>query len=247
MTYCVAVAVNEGLVFLGDSRTNAGMDNVSTFRKLSVFETPGERAIVVMGAGNLAITQSVLGLLNDRFAAGEPSLLTQPSMAAAARLMGDAIREIHRRDGESLTRHGVEFNPQFILGGQIRGEPPRLFQIYSPGNFIETTNDTRYLQIGELKYGKPIIDRVIGGDTSLAAAAKCALISMDSTIRSNLSVGMPLDLAIVRADDLRITEHRRIEEHDEYFRGIRSGWGEALQQAFFALPDYKIPIGRGRS
>jgi putative proteasome-type protease len=241
MTYCVGVQVDQGLVFLSDSRTNAGVDHVSTFRKMSFFEVPGERAIVVLAAGNLASSQSVTGLLRERAAAAKSSLVSVRTLADAARLVGDAVRDVYRRDAVALKEHGIEFNPTFIVGGQISGEPPRLFQVYSAGNFIETTADTRYFQIGEFKYGKPIIDRVVQADTPLPAVAKCALISMDSTIRSNLSVGMPLDLAIVRRDALEIALHRSIGPEDAYFKVIRDGWGESLRNAFHALPDLPIP------
>jgi putative proteasome-type protease len=241
MTYCVGVQVDDGLVFLSDSRTNAGVDHVSTFRKMTIFEMPGERVIVLLSAGNLATGQAVTGLLRERANNGRNSLLTARSMLDAARLVGDAVRDIHQRDAAALKEHGIEFNPTFIIGGQISGEAQRLFHVYSAGNFIETTADTRYFQIGEAKYGKPILDRVVKADTSLAAVAKCALISMDSTIRSNLSVGMPLDLAIVRRDGLAITQHRNIVAEDAYFRVIRDGWGESLRNAFHALPDPVIP------
>jgi putative proteasome-type protease len=241
MTYCVAVSVDEGLVFLSDSRTNAGVDQVSTFRKMTFFELPGERVIVILSAGNLSVTQSVVGMLRDKVTHARASVLTQKSMPDTAQLVGDAVREVYRRDAESLRAHGIDFNPEFIVGGEIRGEPPRLFHVYAAGNYIETTADTRYFQIGESKYGKPIIDRVVQADSSLSAAAKCLLISMDSTIRSNLSVGMPLDLAIVRRGEQRLTLHRTISSDDQYFRAIRDGWGEALRQAFHALPDVQIP------
>jgi putative proteasome-type protease len=241
MTYCVGVQVDEGLVFLSDSRTNAGVDHVNTFRKMTFFEMPGERVIVLMSAGNLATSQSVTGLLRERVATAKGSLLTARTMYDAARLVGDAVREIHARDAAPLKEHGIEFNPTFIIGGQVGGEVQRMFHVYSAGNFIETTADTRYFQIGESKYGKPIIDRVCQADTPLAAVAKCALISMDSTIRSNLSVGMPLDLAIVRRDALRVSLHRNIGTDDAYFKVIREGWGESLRSAFHALPDPAIP------
>jgi putative proteasome-type protease len=241
MTYCVGCQVDDGLVFLSDSRTNAGVDHVSTFRKMSFFEVPGERAIVLLAAGNLATSQSVTGLLRERAGSAKASLVSARTLADAARLVGDAVRDVHRRDAVALKEHGIEFNPTFILGGQIGGEAPRMFQIYSAGNYIETTADTRYFQIGEFKYGKPIIDRVVKADTPLPAVAKCALISMDSTIRSNLSVGMPLDLAIVRRDALEIALHRSIGPDDAYFKIIRDGWGESLRNAFHALPDLPIP------
>ena len=187
------------------------------------------------------VSQSVTGLLRERVATAKASLLTVRTLSDAARLVGDAVRDVYHRDAEPLKEHGIEFNPTFIIGGQIGGESPRLFHVYSAGNFIETTADTRYFQIGESKYGKPIIDRVVKAETSLAAAAKCALISMDSTIRSNLSVGMPLDLAIVRRDALQIALHRSIGSDDSYFKVIRDGWGEALRNAFHALPDPPVP------
>ena len=168
MTYCVGVQVDEGLVFLSDSRTNAGVDHVSTFRKMTFFEMPGERVIVLLSAGNLAVSQSVTGLLRERVTSAKTSLLTARTMADAARLVGDAVRDVYHRDAEPLKEHGIEFNPTFIIGGQIGGETPRLFHVYSAGNFIETTADTRYFQIGESKYGKPIIDRVVKAETPLA-------------------------------------------------------------------------------
>jgi putative proteasome-type protease len=241
MTYCVGVQVDDGLVFLSDSRTNAGVDQVSTFRKMTFFEMPGERVVVLLSAGNLAVSQSVTGLLRDRVTQAKNSLLTARTMSDAARLVGDAVRDVFHRDAAPLKEHGIEFNPTFIIGGQIGGEAARLFHVYSAGNFIESTADTRYFQIGESKYGKPIIDRVVKAGTSLAAVAKCALISMDSTIRSNLSVGMPLDLAIVRRDALQISLHRSIGADDSYFKVIRDGWGESLRNAFHALPDPSIP------
>jgi len=241
MTYCIGVQVDDGLVFLSDSRTNAGVDHVSTFRKMTSFEVTGERVLVLLSAGNLAVSQSVTGLLRERVASAKASLLTVRTMSDAARLVGDAVRDVYRRDAEQLKEHGIEFNPTFIIGGQIGGEAQRLFHVYSAGNFIETTADTRYFQIGESKYGKPIIDRVVKADTPLAAVAKCALISMDSTIRSNLSVGMPLDLAILRRDALQIALHRSIGPDDAYFKVIRDGWGESLRNAFHALPDPSIP------
>ena len=239
MTYCIAALLDTGLVFLSDSRTNAGIDRISTFRKMHVFEKPGERALVLMTSGNLAISQSTLKLLQDQIsdADGQPNLYNVSNQFDAAALVGEALREVHRRDATALREHGIEFNASFILGGQIVGEPPRLFSIYAAGNFIEATLDTPYFQIGESKYGRPIIDRVITRSSSLAEAVKCALISMDSTIRSNLSVGPPLDLACIRRDALKILLHRSITAEDEYFRMIRSGWSDSLRHAFHALPN----------
>lgn len=240
MTYCVAVAVDEGLVLLSDSRTNAGVDHISTFRKMSFFEDPGEGTVVIMGSGNLSITQSVIALLQERQLTPQ-GLLQQKSMAYAVQAVCDAVRQVYHRDAESLRQHGLDFNPEFIIGGQFRGEMPRLFHVYAAGNFIESTPETRYFQIGELKYGKPIIDRVIRAETSLAAAAKCLLVSMDSTLRSNLTVGMPLDLAIVRRGEQRVTLHRNIGPDDEYWRTISKGWARALQDVFDSLPDLPLP------
>ena len=238
MTYCVGMLLDAGLVFLGDSRTNAGVDQISTFRKIAVFDRPGERVLVLMGAGNLAISQAVSSILRERNEMPEASsIFSVPNMFEAVRQVGEALREVHRRDAEALKEQGVEFNASFILGGQIRGEAPRLFCVYAAGNFIEATADTPYFQIGESKYGKPIIDRVVSRSTSLAQAAKCALISMDSTIRSNLSVGVPLDLLCIERDALRVHSHVNITEEHAYFRMIRSRWSESLRHAFHELPD----------
>ncbi len=239
MTYCVAMLLDTGVVFLSDSRTNAGVDQISTFRKTTVFQKPGERVLVLQTSGNLAITQTVVSLLRDNIEAGssKPNLMTVPTLFEAARCVGDALRELHRRDASALNDFGVDFNAALILGGQIKGESPRLFSIYAAGNFIEATADTSYFQIGESKYGKPIIDRVLRRTSSLNEAVKCALVSMDSTIRSNLSVGLPLDLVIVRRDRYNVARHMSIDSDNEYFHGIRSRWSEALREAFVQLPD----------
>lgn len=242
MTYCVATILDTGLVFLADSRTNAGVDQINTFRKMHVFQRPDDRVLVLMTSGNLAVTQSVLHILQQQLVAddGRPSLYRVASMFDAAELIGHALRAVHARDAAAMHDHGVEFNPAMVLGGQIAGEEPRLFTIYAPGNFIESTADTPYFQLGESKYGKPIIDRVVTRSSSLAEAAKCALISMDSTIRSNLSVGPPLDLVIVKRDALRVHLHRNVNAEDEYFRMIRSGWSDSLRHAFHALPNPRL-------
>ena len=239
MTYCVAMLLDTGLVFLSDSRTSAGVDHISTFRKTTVLQKPGERVLVIQTAGNLAITQAVTSMLRDQIEAAEgpASLFACPTLFEAAQCVGEAVREVHRRDSAPLKEFGVEFNASFILGGQIRGEPPRLFSIYSAGNFIEATAETTYFQIGESKYGKPIIDRVLRRSSSLNEAAKCALISMDSTIRSNLSVGLPLDLVMIKRDRYETARHMSIDAENEYFRGIRNRWSEALREAFAELPD----------
>jgi len=237
MTYCVAMRLDAGLVFLGDSRTNAGVDQISTFRKMTVFEHPGERVLVLMSAGNLAVTQAVRQILCERIGPTDTSVWNVKTMFHAVRILGEAIREVHERDAESLKEFGIEFNANFILGGQIRGEGLRLFQVYSAGNFIEATHENPYFQIGESKYGKPIIDRVTRRSMPLSEAAKCALISMDSTIRSNLTVGLPLDLVIVRRDEYRVASHMDIGPDNRYFQVIRGAWGEALREAFSALPN----------
>jgi putative proteasome-type protease len=239
MTYCVGLLVDTGLVMLSDSRTNAGVDQINTFRKMSTFQLASDRVLVLMSAGNLAITQAAVNLLQESPPGTDalPRIYQASNMFNAARVVGDALREIHARDGESLKEQGHEFNGTFILGGQIKGEEPRLFHIYSAGNFIESSLDTPYFQIGESKYGKPIIDRVITRSSSLAQAAKCALVSMDSTIRSNLSVGPPLDLALIRRDEFRLGTHISIDMENEYFRMIRTRWGSALKEVFSELPN----------
>ena len=239
MTYCVALLVDTGLVMLSDSRTNAGVDQINTFRKMATFQRPNDRVLVLMSAGNLAITQAVVNLLHEEPEdAGKPArIYAAKNMFSVARVIGEALREIHQRDADMLKEQGHEFNATFILGGQINGEEPRLFHIYSAGNFIESSVDTPYFQIGESKYGKPIIDRVISRSSSLAQAAKCALVSMDSTIRSNLSVGPPLDLAIIRRDEYKLATHISIDLENEYFKMIRTRWGFALQEVFAELPN----------
>jgi putative proteasome-type protease len=237
MTYCVAMSLDAGLVFLSDSRTNAGVDHINTFRKMRIWERPGDRVLVLMSSGNLAITQAVIALLEETLASPEGhGLWAALNMFEAARLVGDALREVHRRDAAALKEQGIDFTAALILGGQIGGETPRLFNIYAAGNFIEACEDTPYFQIGEAKYGKPIIDRVITRSTPLREAAKCALISMDSTLRSNLSVGLPLDLLIYRRDSLRVEEHIDIRADDTYFNLIHNQWGERLRQVFAELP-----------
>lgn len=237
MTYCVGMLVDAGMVFLADSRTNAGVDQISTFRKVTVFERPGDRVLVLLSTGNLAISQALVSIVRERNENGATSIYQASNMFEAAREIGDALREVHRRDAEALKEHSIEFNASFIFGGQIGTEPPRMFCIYAAGNFIEATLDTPYFQIGESKYGKPILDRVITRSSSLAQAAKCGLISMDSTIRSNLSVGLPLDLVCIRRDALRVHSHVNITEEHDYFRMIRTRWSESLRHAFHELPD----------
>ena len=237
MTYCVAMRLNAGLVFLSDSRTNAGVDQISTFRKMTVFEHPGERLLVLLSAGNLAITQAVRQIVCERTGPHDDSVWNAGTLFEAARVVGEAVREVRRRDAAALKDAGIEFNCSFILGGQIRGEALRLFRIYAAGNFIEATPENPYFQIGESKYGKPIIDRVITPATGLDEAAKCALISMDSTLRSNISVGLPLDLLVYQADALRVTRFVQIDHANQYMQMIRDTWGARLKQVFQEIPD----------
>ena len=234
MTYCVGMRLDAGLVFLSDSRTNAGVDQVGTFRKMSVFEVPGDRMMVMMTAGNLSISQSIRQLVSEQTADGI-SLWDAPNMYEAARILGDAVRRVHERDARSLAEFGIDFNVSIIFGGQIKGERCRLFQIYSAGNFIESHDENTYFQIGEAKYGKPIIDRVVTPATSLDDAAKCALISMDSTLRSNVSVGLPLDLLVYETGALAVTHFVTIDERNQYFQMIRNTWGDQLKRVFEGL------------
>jgi putative proteasome-type protease len=242
MTYCVAVKLKAGLVFLSDSRTNAGLDQISTFRKMIVYEQPGERFMCLLSAGNLSISQSVREILQvEQLPAhdgGEPiTIWNARSMFDATRVLGAAVRHVYERDGESLKRAGVDFNVSMIFGGQIRGEGMRLFQIYSAGNFIEATAETPFFQIGESKYGKPVLDRVITPDTPLDEAAKCVLVSMDSTLKSNLSVGLPLDMAVYEANQLRSERIVCIDEHNPYFQMVHNSWGQRLREVFDSIED----------
>ncbi len=243
MTYCVGLKLDRGIVFASDTRTNAGFDNIATFGKMHVWEQHDDRVIVLLTAGNLAVTQAVVSILNERIAtapeADEPTLLNVPTLFQAARHVGEALKEIRRVDGEALGLNADAFSASFILGGQIRGEPPRLFQIYNEGNFIEAAPDTPYFQIGEHKYGKPILDRVAVAPMRMGEAAKLVLLSFDSTLRSNLSVGMPIDLLIYRQDAFQVGEQRRIEENDPYFRKLSDAWSEALRDAFARLDEYQ--------
>lgn len=240
MTYCVGFWLKDGAVLLADTRTNAGVDNVAVFSKMHTVEILGDRVIALMTAGNLAVTQSVVARVTEGAGApeGDPpmTLATTPTMFDAARLIGDAIREVYAEDGEALEAQDVKFEASIILMGQIAGRRMRMFHIYSAGNFIEATPDTPYFQIGENKYGKPILDRVALHETPLEDAVKLAFISMDSTIRSNLSVGMPLDLLVYKRDALKVDLQRRIDESDDYYRMIRTKWSDALRAAYRDLP-----------
>jgi putative proteasome-type protease len=242
MTYCVAIKLNAGLVFLSDSRTNAGLDQISTFRKMIVYEKPGDRCMVLLSAGNLSISQSVREILQieqlKEFEDSEPiTIWNAKSMFDAARVLGNAVRHVYHRDADALQQAGVDFNVSLLFGGQIRGEGMRLFQVYSAGNFIEATPETQYFQIGESKYGKPVLDRVITPDTPLDEAAKCALVSMDSTLKSNLSVGLPLDLVVYEANALRTDKVIAIDSDNPYYRMLHNSWGQKLREVFDSLDD----------
>lgn len=238
MTYCVGMMLDDGLILASDSRTHAGVDNFACFCKMTVFERPGDRVVVLLSSGNLAGTQAVIGLLRQHAArATESSLWHAETMFDTAILVSDAMREVDRRDGQHLTDSDVGFNASFILGGQIAGEAPRLFRIYAEGNFIEASLETPYLQTGETKYGKPIIDWVITRKTPLKDAAKCALVSFDSTMRSNLSVGMPIDLLCYARDSLQVRMRRRFEAGDAYFAALGKQWSEGTREVFRTLPD----------
>jgi putative proteasome-type protease len=239
MTYCLGLLLEDGLVMIADTRTNAGVDNISTFRKMHIWERPGDRVMVLLTAGNLAITQSVVALLSEAVDAGDgrESLATAPSMFRCAELVGEAVRAVWNRDGPAMEQHAGGFNASFLLGGQITGRRCRLFEIYQAGNFIEATADTPYLQIGEHKYGKPILDRAARFETPLIDGLKLGLVSMDSTLRSNLSVGLPIDIALYRRDALKLALRKRVGEDDPYFSGLRQRWSDALRQAYQAIPN----------
>jgi putative proteasome-type protease len=241
MTYCVGIKLDAGLVFMSDSRTNAGLDQISTYRKMMVYEKPGDRFMVMLSAGNLSISQSVREILQvekieDRD--GSPvTIWNAKSMFDAVRVLGAAVRRVHDQDGAALATAGVDFNASMIFGGQINGEAMRLFLVYSAGNFIEATRETCYFQVGESKYGKPVLDRMITPATPLDEAAKCALVSMDSTLKSNLSVGLPLDLLVYEAHKLQTDQIVCIDEHNPYFQMIRGNWGLKLREVFESLED----------
>ncbi|WP_210485013.1 peptidase [Microvirga antarctica] len=240
MTYCVGILVREGLVMIADTRTNAGVDNIAIFRKLHIFEVPGERVITLSTAGNLSISQSVLSVLSEGIEDPQTqeieTLLTVPTMVRAARLVGRAIRQVYGTDGADMELRHMSFDVTILLGGQIAEGEMRLFQIYSAGNAIEATEDTPFLQIGEPKYGKPILDRAISHDTALVEALKLGLISMDSTLKSNLGVGLPIDIVVAKRDTLRADIRYRIEEDEPYFRDLRDRWSSALRAAHQAIP-----------
>jgi len=245
MTYCVAIKLDTGMIFASDSRTNAGVDHVATFTKMKVYEKPDDRLITILSSGNLAVTQGVTNLLDRQLRAkasgtdeeDTPSILEAPTMYDVATIVGDAVREMQRRDGVFLTQANIDANAAMIVGGQIKGEEPRLFYVYTQGNFIEAGGDTPFFQLGESKYGKPILDRVITPNTPQKEAAKCVLISFDSTMKSNISVGLPIDMLWYPRDTYRVGLQQRIRENDPYFTMLRTRWGGGLRRVFAELPD----------
>jgi putative proteasome-type protease len=242
MTYCVGIRLDAGLVFMSDSRTNAGLDQISTYRKMMIYERPDDRFMVLLSAGNLSVSQSVREILQvekvDRGVHEQPlTIWNATSMFDATRVLGSAVRRVYEQDGPSLKAAGIDFNASMIFGGQIKGEAMRLFMVYSAGNFIEATRETCFYQVGESKYGKPILDRVLTPATPLDEAAKCALVSMDSTLKSNLSVGLPLDLLVYREGTFCSDHVVCIDDSNPYFRMIRSTWGQRLHEVFEGIDD----------
>ena len=249
MTYCCGILVRDGMVMIADTRTNAGLDNISTFRKLHVFKQPGERVLALTSSGNLSISQSVVSILNEGIenpASGETeTLMNAPTMFQAAQRIGHAIRRVHDIEGHALEASDVRFDVSFLFGGQIKGDKLRLYMIYTAGNFIECTVDTPYLQIGEHKYGKPILDRAVKFTTDIYDALKIGLISMDSTMRSNLGVGLPIDIAVICRDAIEAELVHRIEAGEPYFHDLRERWSAALRAAHMAIP--RPPYGSSAS
>jgi putative proteasome-type protease len=240
MTYCCGILVRDGLVMIADTRTNAGLDNVSTFRKLHVFTQPGERVLALASSGNLSLSQTVRSTLVEGVENPETgeieTLMNAPTMFQAAQRIGKVVRNIQSIEGKALEAASVEHEVAFLLGGQIKGGRLRLFMIYSAGNFIECTTDTPYLQIGEHKYGKPVLDRAISFDTDLYDSLKIGLVSMDSTMRSNLGVGLPIDILVAKRDSCQADVNYRIEPGEPYFQDLRERWSSALRAAHMNIP-----------
>ncbi len=239
MTYCVAMSLDAGMIFASDSRTNAGVDQIARFSKMRLFARDADRVIVMLSSGNLSITQNAINILEQQTRAGGDThhIWNATSMFDVARLLGDALRDVRERDGPHMAQNNIDASANFIVGGQVHDEAPRLFEVYSEGNFIEATPDTCYFQIGESKYGKPVIDRVVHRGTSLLDATKCTIVSFDSTMRSNISVGLPIDLLVYEAGSLKVALQRRIQEFDPYFQLVHHQWGEGLRRVFAQLPD----------
>lgn len=243
MTYCVGLLLNKGLVFMSDTRTNSGVDNVSTYRKMFTWSKPGERVITMLTAGNLATTQTLVSLLDERTktpAERSPSLLEAPTMFQVASIVGETLREVIESTSPSGQSADSNFGATIILGGQITSGEPRLFLVYPEGNFIEATADTRFFQSGETKYGRPILVRAIDPEMSFEAAVKLLLVSFDSTIKANLSVGLPLDLQVYARDSFAVGDERRFEFDNPYYQSISTGWGESLKTALKGLPDFEL-------
>jgi putative proteasome-type protease len=242
MTYCVGMVLDKGLVLMSDTRTNSGVDNISVFRKMFSWQVPGERMIAVMTAGNLATTQAVISQLEER--TKEPdqreiTLLNGPTMFTVATEIGRLLRQTIQ-NVQSANNTTSRFTASIILAGQIAGMEPRLFMIYPEGNFIEASFDTPFFQIGETKYGRPIIIRGYDREMSVEDAIKLLMVSFDSALKANLSVGLPLDLLVIGKDDFAPTHQRRITAEDPYFDTISSSWGDALRSAFYSLPAYSL-------
>ncbi len=243
MTYCVGLRLDKGLVFMSDTRTNAGVDNFSMTKKMFTWSVPGERVITLMTSGNLATTQTLVSMLEERakaIADRSPTILDEPSMFQVARLVGATLKEIIETSAPSGQEAGSKFRASVILGGQIKGGSPTMFMVYPEGNFVEITDETPFFQIGETKYGKPILVRAYDAGMSFEEAVKLLCVSFDSTIKANLSVGMPLDLQIYKTDTFEIADPKRIEADDSYFNDISNGWGDALRLAFNSLPSYRF-------
>jgi putative proteasome-type protease len=243
MTYCIGLLLNKGLVFMSDTRTNAGVDNISTFQKMFSWSKPGECAITLLTSGNLATTQSLVSILDERTKAHsdrEPSIIEQPSMFQVARLVGQTLRDVIQTNTKGGMQASSFFNATVILGGQVKGGEPRLFLIYPEGNFVEASIDTPFFQIGETKYGRPILVRAYDADMSFEDAVKLMLVSFDSTIKANLSVGLPLDIQVYENEKFKFSNKHRITADDPYYQTISGGWGDALKKAFHSLPDFKF-------
>ena len=243
MTYCIGMRLDGGLVFMSDTRTSAGVDNFAVSRKMFTWQVPGERAITIMTAGNLATTQSLISLVEERSVSAQeraPSILSEPTMFQVARLVGATLREVIADSSPGGQTSDDRFAASIILGGQIKGGKPTIFMIYPAGNFIEITDDTPFFQIGETKYGKPILVRTYDRRMDFADAVKLLLVSFDSTVKSNLSVGLPFDLQIYENDTFRTGPVKRINADDEVYQSIAMGWGDALRDAFQLLPSYKL-------
>lgn len=243
MTYCVGLKLNRGLVFMSDTRTNAGVDNFSMTRKMFTWELPGDRLITIMTAGNLATTQALISLLEERSKATrerDPSILRAPTMFQVARLVGATLREVIAESDPAGGNNDSPFRASLIVGGQINGSQPTLFLVYPEGNFIEATAETPYFQIGEAKYGKPILVRAFDPEMSFSEATKLLLVSFDSTVKANLSVGLPFDLQTYAKDTFTVDRQIRIAMDDPMYQSISTGWGDALREAFNTLPSYEF-------